>query len=384
MNADLPNPLRSVHQQANAEMQPYADLEIVSTFNEPQAEYSAIHTGCGLMDLPQRGIIEVTGKDRHTFLNNLLTNELVSRETRKPMAAGEGAYAFLLNNKTGRITFDLNVLELGDRTIIEMDARLVLPFFELLDRYRFSEQVKWESRVGLLHEIALHGPEVMEIAARALDALPGLPRTHTCGSARVLGQDVAIWRDDVCGVPGLHLIVPTAHASAIWSDLVTRFGAVNDVQYSRKQIRPIGWAAFNSCRIEAGRPLFGIDFDDSVLPLELSLAPRGVSFTKGCYPGQEIVARMHARQQVSRQLVGLRMEEDALPVAGTIIYDDANNQIGGITSSTVSPILSNACIAMGYLKKPHFAIGAIVNVPAEGKMRKAKVVGMPFVQAPEV
>jgi len=380
MSVELPNPLKPLHDQANAEFQAYANVDIVSTFNEPQAEYAAIHRGCGLMDLPQRGVVEVTGKDRHTFLNNLLTNEIVSRETKKPLPAGQGVYAYFLNNKSGRIILDLNLLELGDRTILELDARSIPQLLELLDRYRFSEQVKWESGVGVLHEIALHGSEALEVASKAFDSVPDLSRSHSCGMARVIGQDVIAWRDDVCAVPGIHLIAPIAHASSIWNDLLTRFGAPNEVQYSKRTIRPIGWAAFNTCRIEAGRAVFGIDFDDSVLPLELSLTPRGVSFTKGCYPGQEIVARMHARQQVARQLVGLRMVEDALPVAGTIIYDDSNNQIGGITSSTVSPVLSNACIAMGYLKKPHFAVGTAVNVPAEGKMRKAKVVTMPFVE----
>lgn len=381
MPDELPNPLKPLHESADAEMQAYANVEIVSTFNEPQAEYAAIHRGCGLMDLPQRGVVELTGKDRLTFLNSLLTNEVVSRETKQPLANGCGVYGYLLNNKTGRITFDLNVLELADRTILETDARLIPQLFEQLDRYRFGEQVKWESRVGVLHEMALHGPESLQRSKEAFDSFPELSQPLACGVARLLGQDVIVWRDDVCGVPGIHSIVPIAQAAAMWNDLLTRFGAANDVQYSKRQIRPIGWAAFNTCRIEAGRALFGIDFDDSVLPLELSLTPRGVSFTKGCYPGQEIVARMHARKQVARQLVGLRIEEDALPLAGTIIYDDANNQIGGITSSTVSPILSNACIAIGYLKKPHFATGSVVNVPAEGKMRKGKVVEMPFVES---
>jgi len=418
MSLNQLNPLRDSHEAAGAEMQAYGAVEIVSTFNEPQAEYAAIHKGCGLMDLPQRGIVEVTGADRLKFLNNLLTNELIDRETKTPLQPGQGVYAFLLNNKTGRIILDLNLLEVdGDRTIIELDARLIPLFFETLDKYRFSENVKWESKCGELHEIALHGASALEIAGHAgkstpnplTSDAPGLatsmalsPTSQIKGrvpfntaeikgtrpfisalsvsTARMLDHDVIVWRDDPCGVPGLHLIVPNAHVAAIWNDLLTRFGAVNDVQYARKSIRPIGWAAFNTARIEAGRAIFGIDFDETMLPLEISLAPRGVSFTKGCYPGQEIVARMHARQQVAKQIVGLRMDDDALPVAGTIIYDDANNQIGGITSSTVSPVLSNACIALGILKKPHFAIGTSVKIPAEGQLRKAKVVELPFVQ----
>ncbi|MEO6435100.1 MAG: glycine cleavage T C-terminal barrel domain-containing protein, partial [Tepidisphaeraceae bacterium] len=149
---------------------------------------------------------------------------------------------------------------------------------------------------------------------------------------------------------------------------------------SVRKVRPVGWAAFNATRIEAGRPMFGIDFDDSILPHETGPAvlDRAVSFTKGCYPGQEIVARMHARQQFARRIVGVRVDDNALPLAGAKILDDKGNEVGGITSSTISPILSNAAIAIALLKKPHFTTGSAVQVPAEGQMRKATVVDMPF------
>src|SRR3954471_6156346 len=138
----IPNPLYSAHQQAEAEFQAYAEVQIVSTFGQPQAEYSAIHKACGIMDLPQRGIIELTGKDRLTFLNNLLTNQTLDKQTKTPLPAGTGVYAFLLNAKTGRIVVDVNVLGLGDRTLLELDARLVSTVLETLERYRFAEQVK--------------------------------------------------------------------------------------------------------------------------------------------------------------------------------------------------------------------------------------------------
>src|SRR5690348_8108022 len=92
----LPNPLYSLHQQAEAEVQPYADLEIVSTFGEPQAEYAALHKSCGMMDLPQRGVLDLSGKDRLAFLNNLITNQVWTRESKSGLPAGQGVYAFFL------------------------------------------------------------------------------------------------------------------------------------------------------------------------------------------------------------------------------------------------------------------------------------------------
>src|SRR5687767_15394512 len=104
------NLLADLHRQASAETQSYGDIEIVSTFGEVQAEYAAIRKGCGMMDLPQRGFIELTGKDRLTFLNNLVSNQTYDKQSKSGLTAGQGVYAFLLNAKSGRIIADMNVI----------------------------------------------------------------------------------------------------------------------------------------------------------------------------------------------------------------------------------------------------------------------------------
>src|SRR5688572_13276360 len=118
LTLELPNPLLELHRSAGAELQAYDRLEIVSTFGEPQAEYAAIRKGSALLDEPYRGVLELTGKDRHSFLNNLLTNQTWDKARKAGLAAGEGVYAFFLNLK-GRIVADMNVLERGDRTLLE-------------------------------------------------------------------------------------------------------------------------------------------------------------------------------------------------------------------------------------------------------------------------
>ncbi|HWE92450.1 MAG TPA: glycine cleavage T C-terminal barrel domain-containing protein [Tepidisphaeraceae bacterium] len=374
----LPNPLHDLHQQAGAEFQAYAQLEVVSTFGEPQAEYAAIRKGAALVDLPQRGILELTGADRLSFLNNLLTNQTWDKATKAGLPAGQGVYAFFLNTK-GRIVADVNVIERGDRTLLDMDARMVEAARGAFDKFLFREQVKMVNQIGTLHTIALHGPGAGKIIEEALGvSLPTESGQLGSVEGRLFDEPATVWRDDVCGVPGFHVVVTTAAARKVWMGLVSQF--YENHEPGHRRLRPAGWAAFNATRIEAGRPLFGIDFDDSVLPAETGQLARAVSFTKGCYLGQEIVARMHARGQVARQLVGLRMADDALPMAGTLIYDDKDNQVGGVTSSTVSPVLSNACIAIGFVKKPFVPAGSVLNVPAEGAVRKATVVELPFVR----
>ena len=376
MSTPLPNPLRSVHVQAEAEFQAYAEVEIVSTFGEPQAEYAALHKSCGMMDLPQRGLLELTGKDRLPFLNNLLTNQTWNKQSKSGLLAGQGVYAFYLNTK-GRIVTDLNVLELGDRTLLEMDGRLVGQMHGMLDKYLFAEQVKIEDRTASLHQIGLYGPGARDVLDTAIgQPWPALDPLASA-AVKLFDVDAIVYRDDAAGSMGYVLIVPTESAKTVWMNLLSRFGIAAET--GKRSLRPVGWAAFNAARIEAGRPIFGIDFDDSILPAETGQFNRAVSITKGCYLGQEIVARMHARQQVARQLVGIRMESDALPIAGAKIFDDQSNEIGGVMSSTLSPVLSNTAICLGYLKRPFFAPKTVVNIPAEGTIRKGTVVDLPFV-----
>ncbi len=386
------NPLLETHLQADAETQAYDQITIVSTFGIPQAEYAAIRKSAGLMDLPQRGLIELTGKDRHAFLNNLISNEVWSKVDKSGMKSGATRYAFLLNLK-GRVVLDMMVVEFGDRTLLDVDARLAPMLAKLLERYLFAEQVKIVLRTDDLHQIALHGPRANEVLASE-----GLAGESGAWVGQLMGVETIAWRDDACGVPGIRLAVPTDQAVAVWNHLIHRHGG--EIELGKRLLRPVGWAAFNAARIEAGTPLFGIDFELAepaipgvkaqaieadaprvigVLPAETGLLDRAVSFTKGCYLGQEVVARMHARSQVARRLVGLRVGDGALPVASEHVFDDNDNQIGAITSSTMSPMLSDAAIALAMVKKPHFEIGKTVIVAAEGAMRQATVVALPFV-----
>ncbi len=193
----MPSSLQHLHEQADAEFQAYADIEIVATFGEPQAEYAAIRKGAALMDEPQRGILELTGKDRLTFLNNLISNQTWDKATKSPMSTGTGVYAFLLNAKSGRIITDLNVIERGDRTLLELESRMIPAVRDALERYRFAEQVKFAVESDW-HQVALHGPLATTI-------LEGLPELGLLASAEITlsGVKVIVWRDDPTGAHGL-------------------------------------------------------------------------------------------------------------------------------------------------------------------------------------
>ena len=361
MSVTIPNPLFPAHQRVAAEFQAYADVQIVATFGQPQAEYSAIHKSCGMMDLPQRGLIEITGKDRHSFLNNLLTNQTFDKQTKTPMPVGSGVYAFLLNAKTGRIIVDLNVLELGDRTLLEISARLSDTVLQTLDRYRFAEQVTLASRIDALHEIALHGPGAMEIIAHLLDPAPNLTAPISVAVAKMAGHDVTIFRDDACGVPSFGLIAAITAIEEIWQHLLTRFGV--EEKLGKRALSPDRLGGVQRLP-DRGRPA---DLWHRLRRFDSPRRDRPDATRR--QPHQGVLSRSgdrrpHARAAArAKQLVGIRMDSDALPIAGSPILRRPGNAVGGITSSTISPILSNAALAMGFVRKPLFAVGYRLHHP---------------------
>lgn len=379
------NPLLHLHEQAEAETQAYGDIPIVSTFGQPQAEYAALHTACGLMDVPQLAIVEIAGPDRFAFLDNLITQQVYDRSAKKGVEPGTVRHGFMLNTK-GRIEAELTVVETGTALWLVVDRRLAGDVVARLGKYHFTEKISIRARSDDLHVLALHGPrssEALRVDSGAGEQVADLAQMRS-GVMPLGGAEVRVWRDDVTIWPGLFLAVPTARVVEVWTRLRDLHASAAP---GKRALRPIGWAAFNAVRVESGRPMFGIDFDDTTLPAETGLFGRAVSTTKGCYLGQEVVARMFARQQVARCVAGLRMqgdapgiESDALPVAGAPVFDHEDNQVGVVTSSTVSPVLSNACLALALLKRPYFQVGSVVRVAAEGKLARAVVSATPFVR----
>ncbi len=358
----------------------YAGTEIVLTFGAPQAEYAAIRKAAGVMDLPQKAVLELTGKDRNSFLDNFLTNQLFDKAGKKDLPSMKAVRAFLLNGK-GRIVADMQALLLPEKTWLVMDRRVVLPVKTILEKYHFTEKA-----IFALPEVcvlAVHGPNAAMVVSTA--GVAGQIGAFAVGevlnpTAMPTGTDaaapIAVYRQDVCGVPGLELVVPAAIAQSLWKALTEPYAK----QQNKRDSRPIGWAAFNTARVEAGTPLFGIDFTEESLAAESGVFESAVSVTKGCYLGQEIVARMYARQVVAKKVVGVKVEGGHLPIEGAALTDPAtSNEVGRVTSSTVSPLLSGAAVGLAVVKKPFFEVGTVLSVPAEGAMRQATVVGTPFV-----
>jgi folate-binding protein YgfZ len=372
----LINPLQTLHEQAEATFLPYGtDIQIVESYGEVEAEYAAIRKGAALLDAPYRSVAILTGKDRLAFLHNKVTNDT------NRLTPGQGCYSYLLNVK-GRIVMDMNILHTEEATLVELDRRLAGAFVRMMEKYVFTEDVRVLDGGEQLGRLTVLGPKAAALLKLVMDAGVETLAEPFRHARRMIGKaTVTVFRNDLAGAAQYELIVPRDQLVSLWQVLHEAGAHEAD---SELGLRAIGWSAFNTARIEAGTPLYGIDISDHYLPLETAhWYARAVSTSKGCYLGQEVVARMHAHHTVARMLVGLRIAGDKLPVAGTDILDTSGiatdgQQVGIVTSSCLSPMLGHAPVGLGYVKKAYAGGGNEIEVLAEGGRAKAQVADLPL------
>jgi folate-binding protein YgfZ len=379
----MTSPLHDIQEAAEAAFLPYGpadqNVQIVESFGETEAEYAAIRKGVGVMELPQRGVVEVEGNDRLDLLNRFLTNET------KSLKAGTACRAFLLGRQ-GRITADLVVVETEDRTLLVMDIFQTADVARELEAFVFTEDVRFNDAAESWTHLALHGPEASKLVAAvsSSQSVIGVDELVACTHVvtTIAGHDCRLLRLDETGSPGLHLLAPRAGCDVVYNALSEALGGlVPEVAGGTKRPitgRGIGWLAYNTARIEAGTPLFHIDFGPDSLPHETGVLADAVSFTKGCYLGQEVVARMQSLGHPKKVLRGVRMQDERLPVAGCEVLDSEGTVCGAVTSSTGAPMLGGGAIAFAMIKWGRHRTGTKVQVPAEGSRVAATVQDLRF------
>ena len=351
-----------------------AGVELVESFGEYEAEYAAIRKGVAIFDAPQRGLVSVRGADRRSFLQAMLTND-VGEQKLGPRAA---CRAFLLN-KQGRIDADMIVAHFDDdRSCLVLDRVDTARVSRELDKYLFTEDVQLEDASETYHHLALHGPQAGQLIEHVADKSVALLQPYQCDQVNIAGQSCLLFQRVETASTGLHLLVPAGSAATVYQQLAEAVGGlVPQVEGgSRRDItgRGIGWLAYNTARIEAGTPIYHVDFGPDTLAHETGVLHEAVSFTKGCYLGQEIVARMENLGHPKRTLVALKFADDRLPIAGAQVFDAADSAvvIGAVTSSTLSPMLGNTAIALAMIKWGKHRPDTEVKVAAEGELVPAK------------
>lgn len=321
-----------------------------------RAEYDVMRlTGCvGMSDRSWVSILRLTGPDRHAFLQGMVTNDILS------LAQGLSCHAALLD-ATGHIIASLRVHNTGDALLIETDPRAFSRLAQTLDLYLIMEDVKIEDVTGQWAVIAVRGEDI----PRILDIVRG---------ARIMGPYFLVPADQ--DAPGFDLWIPTCDAPAVW-EMLFHAGVV-----------PAGEIAVEILRVEAGMPAWGAELSEAVLLPEADL-PDTISYTKGCYIGQEIIARLHARGHANRLLRGVLLAPDApVPHPGDTVHapDDspeAGREIGRVTSSIASPRFGGRALALAYVRREYAdnATPVAVHVTQPGGMVfpfSGRVLARPF------
>lgn len=351
-----PSPIDDLHDKADAQFSAFGDIPIVAMHDIVETEYGRLRAAAAVMDCPHRNLIQITGPDRADFLHRLFTSDIALARP------GQTRRSLLLANK-GQILADMIVLIDEDRILIDTDAVDAPSLLKELEKLHFSEQVELSDLSENQHQLSVHGPGAMQFFDAPAELAAG-----QCAMLSARQTPCIAYREDQCGVPGIHLWISTEQVRALWIALTD---PANELR-----ARPLGWLAFNMARIEAGRPLFHIDFGPDSLPGEARLGKDILSPTKGCYRGQEIVATMRDRGHPAKLLVAFQSQSDALPTAGTPIYESPDpdaRAIGAVTSSTISPLKGGTPIGIAMVKWGHHEPGTILHAPAEGASAAIRV-----------
>ncbi len=309
-------------------------------------DYRTITEACGLLDRSERGKLALTGSDAASFLQGQVTNDV------EGLSAGHGCYAAFLTPK-GKMLGDLRILATGDELLLDTERSTLQALFNMIRRFSIGYDVELHKRTLERGLLSLVGPGAGKVAGAG--ELPSEEHSHVLVS--VPGSDVlarAI-RTDV----GIDLLCDAGDVDAVRS-------ALEDAGASA-----VAEAAVECLRVERGRPRYGIDLDDSVIPQEAGLNERAVSFTKGCYVGQETVARLYYRGKPNRQLRGVRLSGPASPgdelsVEGRVV--------GRLATVAQSPRLGPIGLALVRREAPP---GTTVVV-AESGDATAEVTELPF------
>jgi len=329
-------------------------------FGDVGAEYSALSTSAMVIDRGYRGRMEMGGPKAAEMLNGLVTNDVA-------LQPGAGAYGAVLSAK-GKVVADVRVFVRGDGLLVDTPPRSAHALRETLKKFVNPRVAPHRDVSDTLADIGVFGPRAARVIAEALgasaDDLMALPM-YGHVSIGTADSEVMIARVPDLAVPGFELFIAAPHCVAVREKLIAA-GAV-----------PGGHVAFEIARVEAGRPEWGIDMDDNTIPQEANFDElAAVSYTKGCYVGQETVARVHFRGHVNKHLRGLRFTGGELPATGTPLLDDEEKVVGDVRSTALSPTVGP--IAIGMVRR-EIALGATITARSGDENVRATVVALPFV-----
>jgi folate-binding protein YgfZ len=360
--------LAEAHERAGASVRAEDGWLVPTSYGDAGAEYEAVRggAGAGLFDLSPRARIEVSGAEAVQFLNGMVTNDVAA------LAEGGWMHA-AFPNVQGRLLASVRVLRSADAFLFDTEPATHAALLKTLERFTLAGDFRVKDLTGETALVSAQGARAAEVVGAALGfGAGGLERGRVASVSgeRFGARPLSVIRATHTGEDGFDVFVGAQAAAAVWEALADA-GA-----------RRAGFDALEVLRVEAGLPRYGVDASDANVVLEVLDESEAVSYTKGCYVGQEIIARIHWRGHVAKKLAGLVFEGEAGPKAAAgarIKSADGGKEIGRVTSVVTSPRLGRA-VGLGLVRYEHLAPGTEVRVfDAEDASFAARVAGLPLV-----
>lgn len=308
-----------------------AGQPVVLHYGDIAREYASLREGAMLVDRSFRGRMRVSGEKAAELITGMVTNDVLA------LRSGTGLYAAALSPK-GKIIADPRIFAHDDHLLIDIPPRAWAGWVALVRKYINPRLAPYADVSAEMRQIGVFGRASRRIAAAAsgapVEQLASLqPNAHV--SAESDGHRIMVARSNAIGLEGYEIFLPADLYARSWQ-AATDAGA-----------RPAGLLAWEIARIEAGRPEWGLDMDENTIPQEANFDElEAISYTKGCYVGQEVVARVHFRGHVNKHLRGLLFGQAEPPPPGALLFDQNEKQVGDVRSSALSPRSGAVALAM--------------------------------------
>lgn len=358
--------LHSQHESLGAQFESTGDWNVPAHYGDPVAEHLAVRKGVGIADLSHRGLLQVTGDDRVTWLQSIISNDIL------PLQCGRWLYSSFMSHK-GKILSYFRVYRLEESLLVEDAGEVGDATFQTIRKFLlYGTKAKMKNCSETWGNLLLSGSQAPLLLQKTFGVDVSSLHTHSFLNHDYNSQPLHIARTEETGECDFELMASTDMILKVWQQIWSVGSSLG--------LRAFGTQARETLRIEAGIPKLGPDLNEQIVPPEANLEGKAFSLSKGCYPGQEVVARMDTYGSVKRRLVGLVIDapEGNIPAAGTKIFH-GDREVGWISSATHSPTL-NQTIALAFPLRDFTTPNTELAVDNDSQRFPATVQTLPFYQ----
>jgi len=354
--------LNDHHVKLGATFEEISGWQMPAHYGDMTAEHRAVRNAVGLADLSHRGKLRVTGEDRVKWLQSVISNDIL------PLQPGQGRYSSFLTHKGKMLTYFRCYIQ-TDAVVLEDVGEIGDTTYAALRKFLlYGTKAKMENCAESWGLLLVSGPKASNVLKASFGTDVADQKPVNFISAAIGGQTALVICTEETGERDYEILIPADGLVAAWERLMEA-GAPHG-------IKPIGNQAREALRMEAGLPKAGPDLNEEIVPPEANLEEKAFSLTKGCYPGQEVVARMDTYGSVRRHLVGLVVKGSAVPPKGAKLFS-GDREVGWVSSATLSPELKTP-IAFGFPLRDFSTAGTALTIEAGGTKYDATVQALPF------